>query len=103
MTGITARKLLYGTGRNGRLETLVSVRAQNLTVSYTDPWLLQSNISMNIPLVYDRREEPSYTSEEMGFSTILSRKLSPNLTLSAGYHYRITGKNKDNKCRGHWL
>ncbi len=83
-------KNLFGTGRNGRLETLVSVRAQNLTVSYTDPWLLQSNISMNIPLVYDRREEPSYTSEEISLSTIFSRKLNRNLSLSAGYQYRIT-------------
>ena len=83
-------KNLFGTGRNGRIDGLLSTKAENFTISYTDPWLLQTDISMNIPLVYDRREEPSYTSEETGLSVLLSRKLSKNLTLSTGYQYKIT-------------
>jgi outer membrane protein assembly factor BamA len=83
-------KNLFGTGRNGRIDGLISTKSETFTVSYTDPWLLQSDISMNIPLVYDRREEPSYTSEEIGLSVLLSKKLSKNLTLTTGYQYKIT-------------
>ena len=83
-------KNLFGTGRNGRIDGLASTKAETFTISYTDPWLLQTDISMNIPLVYDRREEPSYTSEEIGLSVLLSKKLSKNLTLTTGYQYKIT-------------
>jgi outer membrane protein insertion porin family len=83
-------KNLLGTGRNGRIDGLVSTKGEKFTISYTDPWLLQTDISMNIPLFYDRREEPSYTSEEIGFSVLLSRKFSKNLTLTTGYQYKTT-------------
>ena len=83
-------KNLLGTGRNGRIDGLVSTKGEKFTVSYTDPWLLQTDISMNIPLFYDRREEPSYTSEEIGFLVLLSRKISRNLTVSSGYQYKTT-------------
>ena len=81
---------LFGTGRNGRLDGLISTKSENFTVSYTDPWLLQTDISMNVPLFYDRRDEPSYTSEEVGLSVLFSKKLSRNLSLTTGYQYKIT-------------
>ena len=81
---------LFGTGRNGRIDGLISTKAETFTISYTDPWLLQTDISMNVPLVYDRRDEPSYTSEELSLSVLLSRKLSKNLTLTTGYQYKMT-------------
>ena len=87
--GIFERNL-FGTGRNGRLDGLISTKSENFTVSYTDPWLLQTDISMNVPLFYDRRDEPSYTSEEVGLSVLFSKKLSRNLSLTTGYQYKIT-------------
>ena len=87
--GIFERNL-FGTGRNGRLDGLISTKCENFTVSYTDPWLLQTDISMNVPLFYDRRDEPSYTSEEVGLSVLFSKKLSRNLSLTTGYQYKIT-------------
>ncbi|MEN8232752.1 MAG: outer membrane protein assembly factor BamA [Thermodesulfobacteriota bacterium] len=83
-------KNLFGTGRNGRVDGLVSTKMENFTISYTDPWLLQTDIIMNIPLSYENREEPSYTSEEIGLSVLLSKKFSRNLTLSTGYLYKVT-------------
>ncbi len=83
-------KNLFGTGRNGRIEGLVSTKMETFSVSYTDPWLMQTDIIMNIPLSYENREEPSYTSEEIGLSVLFSKKFSKNLTLSTGYNYKVT-------------
>lgn len=83
-------KNLFGTGRYGRLDGLISTKSEMLTVSYTDPWLLQTDIKMNVPVFYENRDEPSYTSEEIGFAVLLSRKFSKNLTLTTGYQYKMT-------------
>lgn len=80
---------LFGTGRNGRIDGLVHTKGENVTLSYTDPWFLQTDIQMNVPVYYDRREEPSYTSEEKGLSLLFTRKMSKSLTLAAGYQYKL--------------
>ncbi len=87
--GVFGRNL-FGKGRNGRLDGLVSTKGETFTVSYTDPWFLETDIRMNLPLSYERREEPSYTSEEVVISTLFSKKLSRNLTLSTGYGFKMT-------------
>jgi outer membrane protein assembly complex protein YaeT len=83
-------KNLFGTGRNGRLDGLISTKGETFTVSYTDPWLLETDIRMNVPLSYERREEPSYSSEEVGLSVLFSKKLSRKLSLTTGYEYKMT-------------
>ena len=83
-------KNLFGTGKNGRIDGLVSIKGETITLSYTDPWLLQTDISMNVPLYFESRDEPSYTSEETALSVLFSRKFSKNLTLSTGYQYKMT-------------
>jgi outer membrane protein assembly complex protein YaeT len=83
-------KNLFGTGKNGRLDGAVSTKGENITVSYIDPWLLQTDISMGVPLSYERREEPSYTSKETALSVLLSKKLSKNISLSTGYKFKMT-------------
>ena len=83
-------KNLFGTGKNGRIEGLVSTKEEAVTVSYTDPWLLQTDISMNVPLSYEKRDEPSYTSEETAVSALFSKKISKNLILTTGYQYKMT-------------
>jgi outer membrane protein insertion porin family len=83
-------KNLFGTGKNGRLEGLVSTKGETFTVSYTDPWLLKTDISMNVPLYYEHRDEPSYTSKETALSVLLSKKFGKNLTLSTGYQFKMT-------------
>lgn len=86
----TLEKNLFGTGRNGRIEGLISTKSDTFTVSYTDPWLLQTDIMMNIPLYYERRDEPSYRSEETSLSVLLSRKLSKKLSVAMGYQFKRT-------------
>jgi outer membrane protein insertion porin family len=82
-------KNLFGTGKNGRLDGLVSFKGETITLSYTDPWLLHTNITMNVSLYYEHRDEPSYTFKEKGLAALFSKKLSKNLTLSTGYKYKI--------------
>jgi len=83
-------KNLFGTGRYARLDGLISTKSEMLTISYTDPLLLQTDLSMNVPLFYENREEPSYTSEQIGLTVLFSRKFGSNLTLATGYQYKIT-------------
>jgi outer membrane protein assembly complex protein YaeT len=90
LTAGVFEKNLFGTGRNGRIDGLISTKGETFTISYTDPWLLQTDISMNVPLFYDRREEPSYTSEEIGLLVLFSKKFSRNFTVSSGYQYKET-------------
>jgi outer membrane protein assembly factor BamA len=81
---------MFGTGRSWRIDGLVSIKGESITIGFTDPWLLQTDITMNIPLVYERREEPSYTSQETSFAVLLSKKINRNLTLTNGYQYKKT-------------
>ena len=83
-------KNLFGIGKNGRIDGLVSMKGETISLSYTDPWLLQTDISMNVPLYFETRDEPSYTSDEAALSVLFSRKFSKNLTLSTGYQYKMT-------------
>jgi len=83
-------KNLFGTGRYARIDGLISAKSEMLSVSYTDPWLLQTDIAMNVPLTYENRDEPSYTSEEISLSVLFSRKFGKNLTLATGYQYKVT-------------
>jgi outer membrane protein insertion porin family len=66
------------------------MKGETISLSYTDPWLLQTDISMNVPLYFESRDEPSYTSDEAALSVLFSRKFSKNLTLSTGYQYKMT-------------
>jgi len=87
--GVIERNL-FGTGRNWRIDGLVSTKGETFTISYTDPWFLHTDISMNVPLFYERREEPPYTSEEKGISVMFTKRLSRNLMVSTGYLYQAT-------------
>ena len=83
-------KNLFGSGKNGRLDGLVSTKGETISVSYIDPWLVQTDISMNIPLYFEKRKEPSYTSDETALSVLFSKKFGKRLTLSAGYKFKMT-------------
>ncbi len=83
-------KNLFGIGRNGKIDGLISTKGENITLSYIDPWLLQTDIAMNVPLYYEHRKEPSYSSEETGVDLFFSRELSTSFTLTTGYQFKMT-------------
>jgi len=81
---------LFGTGRVFRLEAGGSTKSANLQATVTDPWLLGSEISADFPVHYRRREEPSFTREELGASLLFSRKFQKGLAVTLGYLYRAS-------------
>ena len=83
-------KNLLGTGRNARIEGLISSKGETVTLIYTDPWLLRTAVSMSVPLSYERREEPSYTSKATQLSLLFSKKMTADFNVSASYSYSRT-------------
>lgn len=88
-TGFQDRNLM-GTGRTLRVEAGGSVRGLHTQAAVTDPWLLGSDITADLPVYFRRREEPSFTREEMGGSVLLSKKLRQHLEFTLGYLYKET-------------
>jgi outer membrane protein insertion porin family len=81
---------LFGTGRTFLLEAGASLRSENVQATWIDPWLLGHGITVNIPVYFRRREEPSFTREEMGSSVMLTKTITKNLELTLGYLYKQT-------------
>jgi outer membrane protein insertion porin family len=83
-------KNLFGTGRIFGLEATVSLKAQSLVASVSDPWFLNTDIKADLPIYYSRREEPSFTRKDLGGSLLFSKKLTKRLTATGGYSFRMT-------------
>lgn len=85
--GITERDL-FGTGRRGKLEAIVSQKSRQLTGTLTDPWMFNSTVVGDLSLFAKEREEPSFTSVNYGGQALLTREWTRRLSLSTGYEYR---------------
>ncbi|UCG11841.1 MAG: outer membrane protein assembly factor BamA [Deltaproteobacteria bacterium] len=83
-------KNLFGTGRIFGLDATVSFKAQSLVASLSDPWFLNTDITADLPVYYNRREEPSFTRTDLGASVLFSKKLTDHLSATGGYGFRIT-------------
>jgi len=84
-------KNLLGTGRIVGLEASASARAQSLTADLTDPRFLHTDITAHLPISFRRRQEPSFTREEVGLSLLLSRAITDAVMVTVGYRYQATG------------
>jgi len=82
---------VLGTGRIVGLEASGSAKALALTADLTDPNFLHTDITADLPLSFRRREEPSFTREEVGLALLLSRAITDTVTVTAGYRYQATG------------
>ena len=80
----------FGNGRNVGLETTVSVKSRQVVLNMVDPWFLNTEITADLPLYYNYREEPSYTQEDIGVSPSFSRQLSDHVSATAAYNFRNT-------------
>jgi outer membrane protein assembly complex protein YaeT len=87
-------KNIFGTGRVFRAEVGGSVKSANIEAAVRDPWIFGSGITADLPVFFRYREEPSFTTEELGWSLLLTRDLSKDLSASLGYNYSST-KTKD--------
>ncbi len=80
----------WGGGRNVGIESIVSVKSRQLVVNVVDPWFLNTEITADVPLYYNYREEPSFTREDVGVSPSFSRQLSDHVSATAAYNLRNT-------------
>jgi outer membrane protein assembly complex protein YaeT len=81
---------LFGRGRTFRLEADASFRSENIQATVIDPWLLGHDITADIPVYFRRREEPSFTRQELGSSVLLTKKMSKTLEITLAYLYKET-------------
>lgn len=79
---------IFGTGRVFGLEAGGSVKSVNVQANLTDPWLMGSDITAALPVYFRRREEPSFTREEVGGSLLFSRNFFGGVGVTLGYLYR---------------
>ncbi|MAB81408.1 MAG: outer membrane protein assembly factor BamA [Planctomycetes bacterium] len=93
--GIRDRSSIFGTGRSLLLEATAAVRAQELVLSLTDPWFLESRYAMTYSLFGVRRKEPSFISNKEGVGLDLSRKWNPTWSSTFGYQYRFSNVESD--------
>jgi outer membrane protein assembly complex protein YaeT len=89
VTGYRDRNL-FGTGKILNPEIALSMKAQRASLEFTDPWFLNTQIKGVFPAYFNRREEPSFTREDVGLSAIFRRSLTKNWTASAGYNVSMT-------------
>ena len=87
-------KNIFGSGRVFRAEVGGSVKSANIEAAVRDPWIMGSDITADLPIFFRYREEPSFTTEELGWSVLFTRDLRKDLSVSLGYNYSST-KTKD--------
>jgi outer membrane protein insertion porin family len=81
---------MFGSGKQGRVAGKLSMKGELFSLRLVDPWFLGSQTVADIPFSYTRREEPSFTRHEIGGSFMLSRNLRERLTLTLGYHMKLS-------------
>lgn len=79
---------LFGAGRILRLESGASLKGAEIKAGITDPWVLESKITADLPIYYRVREEPAFTRRETGAGLIFSRTLPYRMFASLGYQIR---------------
>lgn len=83
-------KNLFGKGRIVKTEVGESFKSEDIIFKLTDPWFLGSDFSADLPLFFQRREEPAFERKDSGGSIVLSKNYQKDVTATAGYFYRRT-------------
>jgi outer membrane protein insertion porin family len=91
-------KNIFGTGRILRAEVRPSMKSLSALVGVTDPWLFESNVELDAPLFYRRRQEPSFTREEAGLAFQFRYPVRRELSLLWGY--RVTRSQVSSESAG---
>jgi outer membrane protein assembly factor BamA len=88
-TGFRHRNL-FGRGMIINPEIALSTKSFTSTIRFTDPWLLNTDITLDAPFYYNYREEPAFTRQDLGGAAFFSKKLTNEWTVTAGYSLRTT-------------
>lgn len=79
---------LFGRGKGFRAEGIAAVRAQKATLGFTDPSLLGTELLADYPVYWERRKEPSFTSQEYGLAPSVTWRISETLSLTGIYRLK---------------
>ncbi|MCP3920647.1 MAG: BamA/TamA family outer membrane protein [bacterium] len=86
-TGIRENNL-RGSGLQLRAETAIAIRALRAEIGLTDPWFLREDLIGDVKLDFDRREEPSFTSEATGLGAFVTKRWDRQSETTFGYQFR---------------
>ena len=78
-----------GTARRVSLATHASPLAAGSRFSFYEPRVFGSETDATFSLFAEQREEPSFSFENVGFDSVLSRRLTRQLSASLGYEFRL--------------
>jgi outer membrane protein assembly complex protein YaeT len=81
---------LFGTGKTLNTEATVGEKAQRGKIGLIWPRIFDLDATGDTSIFGNRREEPSFTSEEVGFGMTLTRRFTERISASAGYQYRLS-------------
>ncbi len=84
------RRNLFGTGKQAALETAVSPKAQGARLSLTDPWFLKRELVAKTSVFVNRREEPSFTTSDVGMDFQMRKNLGKQWDGTLGYEFRAS-------------
>jgi outer membrane protein assembly complex protein YaeT len=87
--GLKHRNVL-GSGFIINPELAVSTKSFSTTLRFTDPWLFNTDITADVPVYYNYREEPAFTRQDLGGAAFLSKRLSRHWTVTGGYSLLTT-------------
>lgn len=83
-------KNLFGTGRTLNVESTVSEKALRAQIGLITPRIFGWDALGNTSVFYNRRVEPSFTSEEVGAGQSFTRRFSDRFQATIGYQFRRT-------------
>jgi outer membrane protein insertion porin family len=86
-------KNFLGTGRILQADGVVGALAQNGKLSFIDPWILKDGMTADLTFFGGRREEPSFTKEQLGGALTLTYDVTRRLQLKGGYSYRYSASD----------
>lgn len=78
-----------GTARRVSFATHVSPLAAGSRIVFYEPHVFGSQTDATFSLFAEQREEPSFSFENVGFDSVLSRRLTRQLSASLGYEFRL--------------
>jgi outer membrane protein assembly factor BamA len=81
---------MFGTGIIVNPEVAVSTKSFSTTLRLTNPWFLDTDITADVPLYFNYREEPAFTRRDLGGAAFFRKELTPEWTATAGYSLRTT-------------
>jgi outer membrane protein assembly complex protein YaeT len=88
LTAGVREKNLFGTGRTIEAQGTIGAYDVNGRISLIDPWFLGSDLVGNLSFFGGKREEPSFTKEQIGGALEVKYDLTHDVQLATIYQYK---------------